>query len=214
MTSNGATDPKIEEYLKHFRWALSSLPAEDRTEIVEETRFHFVESVQAAHGQMTIDEITAELGPPDEYARRFLQNYEITVALASGSAWQMLRRSSPFLGRGVRVSCTLVSLLILYGIAMCLLVVALMKPLFPEHVGFWTSSETSLFALGYIEDFGRTDRVEHLGYWIVPLGVAFATLTFLGATALLRRFLRSLRSIVRPLARRTAPCGTNTNRPT
>ncbi len=67
-------------YLRRLSWALSPLPQRDRDDVVEETRVHVLARVE---GGQTIDVALASFGRPDAYAARFIDEMELTGALAS-----------------------------------------------------------------------------------------------------------------------------------
>jgi len=192
MDNNGAS-----AYLKRLRWALSHLPAEDREEIVTETRAHFAERI--AQGA-TVDEVAASFGEPEAYARRFLENYEISVALSSGSTTRMMATALKAIGSGVGSFFAVLGLVLLYLTALTCLVVAVLKPIMPENVGFWTGED--LLLLGIVSDsvvggmglVGDTAGAEErLGYWIIPLSLVAGAVVYLMSNSMLRRFLKSMR---------------------
>lgn len=184
--------PDLETYLKRLRWGLSGLPEEDRNEIVLETRSHFLDRLEGPNAA-SFAAVAQELGPPEEYARRFRENYEISAALGSGSAFHMLHAVARLLGRSLQAFVGFFFFLFLYLSSLAFLLVAVLKPIFPENTGLWTSSREPLLLLGFIEDPARPGLHEHLGWWIIPFGLLGALLLYWGSTALLRVFLRSLR---------------------
>ena len=196
MSTPDPSDPRqtsgspsaLEAYLRRLRWALQPLPAVDRDEIVAETRSHFLDR-QAAGA--SIETIAAELGDAERYAQGFLENYQISTALAAGSVLQMLSTASRWVGRGVVASVGFFLALSLYLTAASWALVGLLKPVFPDQVGFWTAE--GVVAFGFVSPL-RPDAVEHLGYWIVPLSLALALVTWWLATRLLRGLLRRLRT--------------------
>ena len=185
-------DDEIEGYLKHLRWALAGLPAEDRDEIVRETRSHLFDRC-AGPRPRPFAEVARELGTAEEYGRRFLANYNLSVALGSGSAPRMLRAAAMFLGRGLWATAGFFVFVVLYIVTAGFALVAGLKLVIPDQVGLWTSTARPLFVLGAIATPNDPTLREHLGGWIVPLCLAAATLLYWGTTALLRRFLRTLR---------------------
>ena len=184
--------PEMETYLKRLRWALAGLPEEDRNEIVLETRSHFLDRLEGPRA-IPFETVARELGPPEEYARRFRENYEISAALGSGSAVRMLQAVAKLLGRSLQVFLGFFFFLFLYLNTVAFALVAVLKPVFPENMGLWTSSREPLFLFGFIEDPARPGLSEHLGWWLVPVCLALSVLLYWGTTALLKRFLRSLR---------------------
>lgn len=184
--------PDLETYLKRLRWALAGLPEEDRNEIVLETRSHFLDRLEGPRA-VPFATVAQELGAPEEYARRFRENYEISAALGSGSAFHMLHAVARLLGRSLQAFVGFFFFLFLYLNSVAFLLVAILKPVFPENMGLWTSSREPLFLFGFVEDPARPGLSEHLGWWLVPVSLAICVLLYWLATVLLRKFLRSLR---------------------
>ena len=192
MDHNGA-----DVYLKRLRWALTRLPAEDREEIVTESRAHFAERM--AQGA-TVEEVAASFGEPEAYARRFLENYEISLALSSGSPLRMMGTALKAIGRGAGSFFAVTGLIVFYLTALTFVLMAILKPLMPGQVGFWTGED--LFLLGIVSDSvvggmglvgDPTGAEERLGYWIIPLSLVTGAVVYLISTSFLRRFLTSMR---------------------
>lgn len=188
-----APDPRIGAYLRRLRWALAPLPAEDREEIVREIHSHLLDrSGPGAAAPVPFETVERELGPPEGLARRYLEGYEISVALGSGSAWRMLHTALRLLGRGGS-ALGVFFIGLLYLAALAFLGTALLKPVFPENVGLWTGGQPPVFFLGFVDLPVRPGVREVLGYWVIPLALGAALALYALATALLRRLLRSLR---------------------
>jgi len=183
----------LETYLKHLRWALAELPAEDRDEIVRETRSHFLDRCEGPRAR-PFAEVARELGSAEEYGRRFRANYNISVALGSGSALRMLYTAASLVGRSLWATGGFFVFIVLYFLTASFVLVAVLKPILPDRVGLWTSTARPLFVLGVVASSNDPTLREHLGWWVIPLCLAGAVLLYWGTTALLRRFLRTLRN--------------------
>jgi len=153
MDNNGAS-----VYLKRLRWALSHLPAEDREEIVTETRAHFSERV--AQGA-TVEEVAASFGEPEAYARRFLENYEISVALSSGSPLRMMGTALKAIGSGVGSFLAVTGLIVLYLTALNLVVMAVLKPIMPEIIASIEKPGWSVMFSNGVRENGLAFLAEH-----------------------------------------------------
>ncbi|MEM7355199.1 MAG: hypothetical protein AAF657_30595, partial [Acidobacteriota bacterium] len=181
--STANSDSRVDDYLRRLGWALSPLPEADRAEIVAEARSHLLESASRPGG---VEAAARALGEPESYARSFLENYEISASLGSGSPWRMLATASRLVGRGLVAFFGMLFFFVLYTVSASLALVALLKPVFPDRVGMWTGER--VFALGFVTDVPSSQ--EHLGYWIVPLCLAGALLVYRLATRLLQRYLQ------------------------
>lgn len=182
----------LNAYLHRLRWALSALPSEDREEILQETRAHFVERGEgAADPERVYVETAARFGAPEDYARRFLDNYRISIAVAEGSGFAMLPQALRLTGRGIVGFGGFVFFAMLYLLAVALVVVAIVKLVFPEHVGLWYAPEIGVYGMGFVDTYTATRTTERLGYWIIPLNVFLALLLYRITTTMLNRYLRS-----------------------
>ena len=76
----GKDERRLEDWLRRFRWALASMPLSDRDDIVEETRAHVRERL---HEGARLSDVLDALGPPDAYARGFIDEMDLSGALAS-----------------------------------------------------------------------------------------------------------------------------------
>ncbi|MEM7518384.1 MAG: hypothetical protein AAF368_15860, partial [Planctomycetota bacterium] len=141
------SDHSFDLYLRRLRWALSDLPESDRDEIVAETLSLLLDSVG---GNATYEEAAARLGEPETYARGFLESYEISATLGSGSPWRMLLLTLRFAGRSVYAFFAALGLFVLYVMALSFTAIAFLKPIFPEEIGLWSHPESFHFALGHI----------------------------------------------------------------
>ena len=186
MQSN--SNPDLVRYLRELRWALEPLPEVDRDEIVREVESHFAERLSQPDADFAI--VAASFGKPHEYARSFLVNYEVTAVLASESVPRMMKTAMKSTSRRGPRLVGVFLLLQLYLVAFMLLVLAVVKPLLPETVGFWTG-ENEIF-LGFNTTPAASDR-EWLGFWLVPICLAGAVLVFAATTRWLKRFVAGLR---------------------
>lgn len=184
-------DARLDDYLKRLKWALSPLPDDDRRDILQETRAHFVDRMAEGDPRRAFEEVRRRLGPPETYAQAFLDNYQTTVAVADGSGTAMLPQVLRLAGRGVTALLGAGGFLLLYGVMAALLLVALLKPVFPTHVGFWYAPAEGVMGMGFVDAETAAVATEWLGYWLIPINLGLALLLYRGTTALLRRFLRS-----------------------
>jgi hypothetical protein len=180
----------IEKYVQQLRWALRPLPTEDRDDIVREIRGHLRERAEAGT-PWSYERITGELGSPEDYAREFLDNYEITAALASRSTQAMMSQTLRLLTKGVKGFFGGLGLFVLFAFSVSSVFIGLIKPIFPGNVGMWRHDGGDL-TLGYL-DTPPEGGEEILGYWIVPLMLVVGVLSYIVAVWLMRHFLRSFR---------------------
>jgi hypothetical protein len=177
------------------RRALARLPEEERREIVLEIRSHILDRCEGGSG-VPFEDVERELGASEDLARRFRDSYEVSAALATGSGRRMLGAAGLILGRSVRTFAGFLLFLILYSVSLTFAAIGVMKPIFPERVGLWTANG-SLYSVGFVDP--QPGLTEHLGYWLVPLSLAAATVVYWLSTGLLRRYLASVKRRGGPL---------------
>ena len=184
---------RLDAFLARFASALASLSPADREDILLETRSHVTERArQRADG--SIDAVLAELGSPEEYARRFLDE---AAALPPSPAPPAAARSGTLAGLARLATGPLATLPVLalvlagYGVALLALLLVVGKLLEPRATGLdvvLEGRERHVWLAWSDPSF----HVQHdvLGMAIVPLGLALAVALHLVMRAVLRRFVR------------------------
>lgn len=189
-----SVDGEVERYLRRLRYALRPLPSEEREEILREVRSHFLDRADSSGSDRaaSVRSTARALGTPEEYARAFVTDYRVTAALTDGSGFAMLYEVVRLAGSGVRWLLGLMLFLIVFGVAVGLVVVGLLKLVFPESVGLWYAPDLGVLGMGWVDTDTAASAQELLGYWIVPLNVALGVLLYRVGTAFLGRSLGSL----------------------
>ena len=142
-----ADNPKLAEYARKLRWALSALPEADRDGIVAEMRSHVLDRVDAG---ATVDEALAALGTPDEYAREFRESYTVASALSSRRTPQLLSALLHNVLRSAAVAVSAFVIFIAWAVAAMAVYLAALKITDPAHVGLWPATASSSSALSTI----------------------------------------------------------------
>jgi hypothetical protein len=166
-------------FLSRLAAALGPLPEPVSTDITREIASHLAE--RQARGDL--DAAIAALGDPHDFARTFVEDYDLTNALNRASPVPLLIN---ILGRSARSTLAFVTgflAIILYAFAAAFTAVAILKPITPRNVGFWRTGSGIDFGAIY----GTThSQPELIGYWIIPIGVLGAMIAYLVATLLLK----------------------------
>lgn len=183
---NDTVDPELRDYLRRLGWALEALRPEDRAAIVDEVREH----VLARRDQgVAVTEALAGFGPPEAYARGFIDEMEISGALASQRPLTVLAVVAGRMHRSLTAAVAFLGVLFLAGVAFLGAVVAAMKPFHPDNVGLWISPRGDFF-LGFLEPRGGQHEV--LGAWLYPLAVLNLALAWFVGRLILLWAVRSL----------------------
>jgi len=184
--STFAEDPRLLDYGRKLRWALSALPDADRDGIVEEMRSHVLDRVDAG---ASVEQSLEALGDPNEYARRFCDAYSVASALSSRRTPQLIGALVGGVAPSLAAACATLVILISWAAAALVAYVAILKIGDPAHVGLWRSEH--FFFIGIIDD--PTTGRELLGPWITPLALIAVVgawiITRTIATWALRRFV-------------------------
>lgn len=155
---------RLSAYARKLRWSLSTLPEADREDIVSEMRSHVLDRIDAG---VSIDDIFHGFGSPEQYARSFHDDFELSRALGSRSLVRMMRVLAYRVSRSAAAFFALLAMgcLGLFGAGVT--VTALMRFIDPVHWGLWLSSHSLVF--GYAGSPGGSREL--LGAWIYPFAV-------------------------------------------
>jgi hypothetical protein len=185
----------LEDYLQKLKEVLRPLPEKEKDEIVLEIKGHIQErmaqSSQAEGESEALKSSLARLGRPEQYGSEFVTEYLLSRGIEQKKAWMVFKGL-------LRWGCnTLVgffySLFFFasYLISASFVLVGIMKPIFPEKVGFFLRN-------GRFENFGLIMGVtddpnmqEVLGYWLIPIALVIGIAWFFVTTWLLKKVIRN-----------------------
>ena len=183
---------ELETYLGRLEAALAALPAEERREILLETRSHVLERARRAPAR-ALPDLLAELGPPEAYARQFLPD-----ETPPGQATPRARRGSTTLAglaelttRGWRGLPLLLVFGAAYALAGIVLLFVLGELVDPIGTGVFVDPRpdgTSRIHVLVSSD-GAPGR-DVLGRWLLPIALAITGVIHLVVRASLRLALR------------------------
>ena len=197
MHGQNETGNPVEGYLLRFRTALGNTPEAEKNEIVSDIRSHIADRVEES-GKSTeeaAEEILRALGTPESLAQTYRAEGLLNRATASFSPWLLLRVAFTWAMTGLEGFFVLLLLFAGYAVALSFFACALLKPIFPKHVGMWL--DPPLFTFG-MHPPSMPAAHELLGWWIIPVSVLLGVAAFLLTTRLsrwwMRRFGAKLRS--------------------
>jgi uncharacterized membrane protein len=172
-------DPEVSRWLNRLNWALASIPAAERDDIVVETRGHLAESIADGHSPR---DALAHFGAAETYARTFLDDIELSGALGSQRAGAMLSVLARRVHKSLVAAFGFLLVVVLGGVAFGAMLTALVKIVSPAYAGFWVGPRD--FGLGVIDDPSHAHEL--LGKWIFPvLALILALCWILGRMVLL-----------------------------
>ena len=185
----------LEDYLQKLKEVLMPLPEKEKDEIILEIKGHIQDRMtQFSQGEDNAEALKSaliRLGKPEEYAFEFVTDYLLSKGMERKKAWMIFKGL-------LRWGCnTLVGFFyslfffVSYLIAASFVFIGIMKPIFPEKVGFFLRN-------GRLENFGLimgvTDNPniqEVLGYWIIPIALVIGIAWFFVTTWLLKKVIRN-----------------------
>jgi len=176
----------LKAYLARLEAALASAPPAERREILLETQSHVFERARRSPWER-VEDVLAELGAPEAYARQFLPE----AAVPAPTPDNTLEATARVAGGGWAALPMLFAVATAYAVAVLALFMAAWELHEPETVGLWigTGPEGRRFLLG--SNLSGRNMREVLGGSLVPLALLVAATIHLAVSALLRRLLRA-----------------------
>lgn len=172
-------------WLRQLDWALHALPARERDDIVRESRSHIEERISQGMGE---PQVLASMGFPDDYAQKFLDEFDLSQALGSRKLPAMMGVAAQRIHRSVIAAAAFTWVLLLGLFAAGVTVTAAMHFLDPAHWGFWVSSHMLL--IGHVDD--PKEARELLGAGIYPAAVVTLVVCWIVGRAALLGALRAI----------------------
>lgn len=178
---------EIEIYLGELRRHLGPMTLGERDEIVREIQAHMRD---AAEQGTPVAAVIERLGPAAELAAQYREGLLLRQACRSFSPLTLLRGALRMATRSAAGIVVFLGGLIGYTLGAGMVIGALLKPFFPDHVGIFTSKSYSVTSeLQTITT--RTAPHEILGIWAIPIFLTLGSLTLLATTMLVRAVLRA-----------------------
>jgi uncharacterized membrane protein len=186
-------ETRIDDYLARLRAALKGMTLEEREDIVEELHMHIRE--RAGDGSASLENVLAGLGPPEKLAEQYRTGLLLQHARSSISPLVILRATMRWARTGVEGF--VVFLIALWGYAMGVgfVVLALLKPIFPDRTGLWIGPGVFDFSFRMgLNPYYRSSNVhEVLGWWLVPVCLIIGSLSMLATTKAIQLLTKRFR---------------------
>jgi len=178
---------EIQDWLRRLAWSLATIPSPEREDIVAETRAHLLEAV--AGGKSPAQALDG-FDTPEEYARQFVDEMDVSRALGSGRPTAMFGTIARRMHRSAWALGAFVVVLLVAAFGAGVAYTAVMKIVDPEHAGLWVGNGNAIFFIGMIDDTSRAHEV--LGYGLFPFAAVAIVLCWLGCRLVLTRTLKFL----------------------
>jgi uncharacterized membrane protein len=181
------SNPEVEAWLRKLGWALSRMPSPEREGIVDETRAHMYERL--ARGLTPVQAVDG-FGSPDAYARKFMDEMDLSGALGSQRGGDLLGAIARRVHRSLIALVAFVAVLCLFCLAAGGAVAMVMEVIDPVHTGLWVGEAG--FFIGTNDDLSRArdiagDKIYVVGAVLIAASYVFGRLILLGAVRALAR---------------------------
>jgi len=196
---NTATcSPMIENYFAQLESKMADLPLNQRQDFLMELRAHVMDRLEqvAAPSEEDCRNVLNALGTPDEIARQYRMELLLKRSTWRISPISVLRTTLRWTVAGIQGYLVFIVALIGYVMSACFFVTALLKPVFPNHVGLFVNEQGVQIARFPMQPHGQ----ELLGNYFIPVAIIVAYLFTLGTTLLIRFIARHGRSLRQRLA--------------
>ena len=154
-----------------------------------------------ADPQASLEAILAGLGPAAELAQQYRTGILVQRARRSISPLVILRAALRWATTGIEGFMVFVIAVVGYATGGAFLLLALLKPFFPQYTGFWVGP--GLFSFSFRMGATMTNPAppvhEVLGWWLIPVCLVAGSLSLALTTKLLQFLFRRFRWRV-PLA--------------
>ena len=193
MSASPSRPDAIELYLMHLNAALLNVPRAERDEFLREIRAHIFEKLEQPGAE--IPDVLKALGEPEELARQFMAECSLTKSARSWSPWVLMRTSARWALTGFQGFAMFMVAIVGYVLAAGFYLTAVLKPIYPQNVGFFVSSH-SLDLGGWPPPAGH----QVLASYFIPIAMVVGFLIIAATTFILRLMMQSFAAARRRLA--------------
>jgi uncharacterized membrane protein len=186
-------ESRVNGYLYVLERSLATfLPATVVRDAVREIESHLRERIDAvgsvADERATLEQILRELGPPLRVAQAYSAERTLDEAVVTGRFVPIVRAFWHLAVTSVVGFLAALGLFAGYICGLAFLAIALLKPIFPNNVGFWSVNGEGSFPTSLGIKFA-TDQMPAGGYWVILIGLFFGLGLLVLSQRGARRFL-------------------------
>ena len=168
-------ESRVNGYLfvleRSLKLALPRAVAEDAAREIESHLRERIAAVSAgADERAALETILAELGPPLRVAQAYSTERTIDEAVVTGAVGPILRAMWQVAVSSVFGFLAALGLIVGYLIGVAFLVIAIMKPIFPNNVGFWVVNGPGSMPTSLGIQF-PAEGVPAGGNWVILIGL-------------------------------------------
>jgi uncharacterized membrane protein len=181
----------IEDYFSQLEAKLADLPASDCHELTRELRAHVLDRLEqvAVASEDDCRSVLKALGTPDEIARQYRLERIMNRSAWAISPLSVLRTLLRWTITGVQGYTVFMVAFTGYAFAVSFYLAALLKPLFPNNVGFFVGHDGLTIAAWPQRGLAVLDN------YFIPISIMLGYLFTVGTTLLLRMLMRNFRKL-------------------
>lgn len=174
MVLSETGEARVHGYLFVLERSLkTSLPPEAVRDAVREIESHLRERIAAVKAfpdeRTALEQILAQLGSPLRVAHAYSAERTLDEAVTTGRLVPIMRAIWHLAVTTVAGFFAALSVLSGYVIGFTFLVIAALKPIFPDHVGFWTRDGWNGLPTNLQIRFALQPNEHPVGgYWVIP----------------------------------------------
>jgi hypothetical protein len=178
-----------DNYLAEASRVARRLPESERRELMLELRSHLAESFAVVGDLRDPDEVArvnaaiARLGRPRDFLRPMLADHLLEQGAGNFHPRLLAEGLYHNVFGGLKAGILSVAFGLAYVLIFAFAAMAVLKAFLPNHVGYFVYPDRTS-SLGILAD--TTGAREALGYWVVPLALAAATILYVLLTLGLR----------------------------
>ena len=183
-----ACNPMIEDYFSQLEAKMSDLRTADRQEFTRELRAHVMDRLQqtAVVTEADCRAVLTALGTPEEIARQYRVERIMNRSAWMVSPWSVLRTLLRWTITGFQGYAVFMVALTGYAFAASFYLGALLKPLFPNNVGFFVGADG--VNIGF---HSLPHAAPILDTYFIPIAIVLGYLFTVGTTLLIRVLIRN-----------------------
>lgn len=185
---DSASQKLWDEYFVAVQNCSQRLNERQQKDMEMEIKAHLLEAFAMGSGDESerLSNALNRLGEPSEYVPLWVEERLLNESQPFSSLHNLYHLSLLNARKGLGRFALSILFGLGYVLSLVLIFTSIFKLFYPENIGFYTSPE-GLPILGYVEGEGFK---EHLGYWLVPIGMVVGVSLQLLLNKLIRRFMR------------------------
>jgi len=189
---NAITKKIWDQYIQRLQYLLRRINKEEKEEMLLEIKGHLLESFQQDPAESEEERLLNaidRMGEPEKFLRPLIADKYMNRASRTLSPKDVIKGLYFSLFTGLKKAFVSFFLGLGYIIVCVLVLIAVLKPFFPNHVGLILFNNGSMTA--GISTNSSGVRIDYLGYWVIPIAIGLAVLIYTGLTKYLHKTRRT-----------------------